>query len=180
NDTTAPVIEGSYQRFLKLFRAHLTQGGFVLGRRPASSDFALYGQLTQLAAFDPTPMALTLNNEPQVYAWVSVVDDLSGADPTEADWFDPTDLPSTLSDLLDEIGRTYVPVMLANARAIDQGIEEVNTEVEGARWIQQPFPYQARCLSWLRASYVSLDDKDRAMVDDILTPSGCGQLFEKP
>ena len=179
NDTTAPVIEGSYQRFLKLFRAHLTQGGFVLGRRPASSDFALYGQLTQLAAFDPTPMALTLSNEPQVYAWVGVVDDLSGADPTEADWFDPTDLPTTLLDLLDEIGRTYVPVMLANARAIDQGIEEVNTEVEGARWIQQPFPYQARCLSWLRTSYVSLDDKDRAMVDDILTPSGCGQLFEK-
>ena len=125
-------------------------------------------------------MALTLSNEPQVYAWVGVVDDLSGADPTEADWFDPTDLPTTLLDLLDEIGRTYVPVMLANARAIDQGIEEVNTEVEGARWIQQPFPYQARCLSWLRTSYVSLDDKDRAMVDDILTPSGCGQLFEKP
>ncbi|MEM7365769.1 MAG: glutathione S-transferase, partial [Pseudomonadota bacterium] len=103
-----------------------------------------------------------------------------GADPTEADWFDPADLPGTLSDLLDEIGRTYVPVMLANARAIDQGIDEVNTEVEGARWIQQPFPYQARCLSWLRASYVSLDDEDRTMVDDILAPSGCGQLFEKP
>ena len=180
NDTTASVIEGSYQRFLKLFRAHLTKGGFALGGRPASSDFALYGQLTQLTAFDPTPMALTFKETPHVYAWVSVVDDLSGLEPNNEDWFDPGSLPGTFADLLDELGRTYVPVMLANARAIDQGLKEVKTEVEGEAWIQKPFPYQARCLSWLRASYVSLDDEHRDLVDEILAPSGCGQLFEKP
>ena len=31
NDTTAPVIESSYLRFLDLFRAHLPHGGFLLG-----------------------------------------------------------------------------------------------------------------------------------------------------
>ena len=95
NDTTAPVIEESYLRFLDLFRAHLTHGGFLLGTRPASSDFAFYGQLTQLAAFDPTPMAETLQRAPQVYAWTSVVDDLSGLEPTADDWFDPAALPGT-------------------------------------------------------------------------------------
>ncbi|MGE3463391.1 MAG: glutathione S-transferase N-terminal domain-containing protein, partial [Pseudomonadales bacterium] len=76
NDTTAPVIEDSYRRFLDGFRAHLTAGGFTLGRRPGACDFALYGQLTQLATFDPTPMAETLSRAPQVYAWVTVVEDL--------------------------------------------------------------------------------------------------------
>ena len=36
NDTTAPVIESSYLRFLALFRAHLPNGGFLLGSRPGS------------------------------------------------------------------------------------------------------------------------------------------------
>jgi glutathione S-transferase len=180
NDTTAPVIESSYLRFLDLFRAHLVNGPFTLGARPGAADFALYGQLTQLAAFDPTPMADTLERAPQVYAWVSVVEDLSGLTPAADQWFDPDDLPDTLTALLAELGRTYVPVMLANAAAIDGGMDEVRTEVEGEAWVQQPFPYQARCLQWLRQSYVGLESDDRARVDAILAGTGCEALFAKP
>ena len=103
NDATAPVIEAAYRRFLDAFRAHLTSAGFSLGRRPGACDFALYGQLTQLAAFDPTPMAETLSRAPQVYAWVTVVEDLSGLEPGAGDWFDVVNLPPTLSGLLGEI-----------------------------------------------------------------------------
>src|SRR5262249_37653661 len=53
NATTAPVIEDGYRRLLQLLDAHLTQARFVLGDRPAASDFALFGQLTQLVGFDP-------------------------------------------------------------------------------------------------------------------------------
>lgn len=179
NDTTAPVIEDAYRRFLDLFRAHLRNGGFVLGRRPGASDFALYGQLTQLAAFDPTPMAETLERAPQVYAWVTVVEDLSGLEPEADDWFTPDRLPDTLRSLLGEIGRTYAPVLLANAAAIDDGAEEVRTEVDGRAWVQQPFPYQAKCLQWLRQAYVRLDEPDRAVVDDLLTGTGCELLFAR-
>ena len=55
NEVTAPVIEDSYRRLLRLLDAHLTDSRFVLGGRPAASDFGLFGQLTQLAGFDPTP-----------------------------------------------------------------------------------------------------------------------------
>ena len=180
NDTTAPVIEASYLRFLELFRAHLTSGGFVLGGRPGSADFALYGQLTQLAAFDPTPMAETLSRAPQVYAWTSVVDDLSGLEPQADDWFDRDALPATLKALLEEVGRTYVPALLANAAAIDAGAEEVQTEIDGKPWVQRPFPYQARCLQWLRQAYVGLEGDDRALVDELLTGTGCEALFARP
>lgn len=180
NDTTAPVIEASYRRFLDLFRAHMVNGPFTLGARPSAADFALYGQLTQLTAFDPTPMRETLERAPQVYAWVSVVDDLSGLEPAAGDWFDAHALPDTLAGLLAEIGRTYVPALLANAAAIDSGAELVKTEIDGREWVQQPFPYQAKCLQWLRQEYVRLEADERARVDGLLEGSGCEALFRKP
>ena len=180
NDTTAPVIEESYHRFLNLFRAHMVNGPFVLGGRPCSADFALYGQLTQLTQFDPTPMAETFDRAPQVYAWVSVVEDLSGLEPDEGQWFDKNALPDSFRDLLGEIGRTYVPALLANAAAIESGADLVETEIDGKPWQQEPFPYQAKCLQWLRQVYVQLEGQDRELVDELLTGTGCEVLFVKP
>jgi glutathione S-transferase len=180
NDTTAPVIEESYQRFLDLFRAHLVQGPFTLGSRPGSCDFAMYGQLTQLAHFDPTPRAETLARAPQVFAWVDVMDDLSGLDVSEHGWFDRDLLPDTLQALLAEVGRVYAPALLANAAAVEAGAELVETEIAGKAWVQQPFPYQARCLQWLRQEYVRLEDDDRSRVDELLGGTGCEALFVKP
>ena len=76
NAVTGPVIEESYRRFLGIFRAHLPRGGFTLGQRPAACDFALYGQLTQLTGFDPTPAREAMRIAPQVTAWTSVVDEV--------------------------------------------------------------------------------------------------------
>ena len=56
---------------------------FVFGERPAAADFALYGQLTQLAGFDPTPRAIALETAPRVVAWVDTVEDLSGLEPRD-------------------------------------------------------------------------------------------------
>jgi glutathione S-transferase len=74
NAVTAPVIEASYRRFLEAFEAHLAVQPFLLGARPGASDFAVFGQLTQLAQFDPTPMALTLKIAPRVFAWVGLME----------------------------------------------------------------------------------------------------------
>lgn len=177
NDITAPVIEDSYRRFLALLDAHIQRGPFLFGKRPAAADFGLYGQLTQLAAFDPTPATLTARTAPRVLAWVQLVDDLSGLEPTEGDWFDRDSVPDTLIALLTEAGRTYVPALLANARAIDARAETVNTEIDGRPWVQQPFPYQAKCLQWVRQEYARLDLADRAAVDGWLAGTGCEALF---
>jgi glutathione S-transferase len=179
NDTTAPVIEASYRRFLELFSAHMRHGPFVLGSRPGAADFALFGQLTQLTAFDPTPMALTLEVAPQVYAWTSVMEDLSGLEPTEDHWHSREALPNTLGELLTEVGRVYVPALLANARAVDSGLDAVQTTIDGQPWTQRPFPYQAKCLQWLRQERARLDHEDRAFVDGLLEGTGCEALFTK-
>lgn len=177
NDTTAPVIEASYRRFLDALDAHIQQGPYLFGRRPASGDFGLYGQLTQLAAFDPTPARLTERHSPRVLAWVQLVDDLSGLEPEEEHWFERDAIPETLTALLAELGRTYVPVMLANARAFEAQAETVEAEVEGLPWVQKPFPYQAKCLQWVRQEYARLDVADRGTVDRWLDGTGCERLF---
>ncbi len=178
NATTGPIIEASYQRFLGVFKTILEHQPFLMGERPGACDFGVYGQLTQLAQFDPTPMALTLREAPRVYAWVDIVDELSGCDLEDKDWIDRNHLCAQLGGLLQEIGRTYVPVMLANVAAILQGDDKVSTIVDGRPWVQQPFPYQAKCIQWIRQLYGSLSTADRDFVASVLADTGCEKLLE--
>ena len=121
NETTAPVIEGSYRRILRLLDAHLQQLPYLFGERPASADFALYGQLTCLALFDPTPARICVEEAPRVYAWVEKMEDLSGLEPRDDGWVASDALPGTLVALLGEVGRVYAPFLLANAAAVAAG-----------------------------------------------------------
>lgn len=177
NDTTAPVIEGSFKRILKLFDAHLQTQPFLMGRRPGASDFGFMGQLTCLALFDPTPSKIVVEETPRVYAFVEVCEELSGLEPTEDDWITRDSIPPTLTGLLEEVGRVYAPFLIANATAIASGAESVETTIDGLPWTQKPFPYQAKCLRWLREHHDGLADADRARVDEILSGTGCEALF---
>ena len=80
NKKTAPIIERSYKRFLSLLDNHFESLPFLLGDRPSSSDFAFYGQMTQLLGFDPTSRSLALDLSPRSLAWVDIMEDLSGLD----------------------------------------------------------------------------------------------------
>ena len=177
NEVTASLIEDSYKRFLGLLDAHIGNGPFLFGARPAAADFGFYGQLTQLASFDPTPSKIAADRAPRVLAWVQTVDDLSGIEPADEDWIARDAVPATLKALLVEVGRTYVPALLANARAVDANAEVVETEIDGLPWRQRPFPYQAKCLQWVRQAYARLDGSDRTAADGMLANTGCEALF---
>lgn len=177
NQTTGPLIEASYRRFLAAADRHLTTHRFMLGARPGAGDFALFGQLTQLALFDPTPTALTMAEAPRIHAWTTWVEDLSGEEPEDDDWLDADALPQTLTDVLTEIGRTYVPVMMANARAVAAGAERVEAHVDGASWVQRPFPYQAKCIQTLRDAWDALPGAARQGLAPILDQTGCAEIF---
>ena len=142
NEATWAAIEASYERFLTAMDELVEAQSFLFGARPSAADFGLYAQLTQLAGFDPTPQRLCLQKAPRVYAWVDVVDDLSGLDVAE-DWPTWETPPAALRPLLEEVGRVYPAVMLANADAIAQGESTFVTEILGEKWEQPVFVYQA-------------------------------------
>ena len=178
NDTTAPVIEESYRNFLALLNRHLTDFPFLLGETPSSADFACFGQLTQLVQFDPTPAKIAADNFPRVHAWVSKIEDMSGWEVTN-DHFSREQIPESVRSILAEIGRTYVPVMLANGEALDRGESQMETEVAGQPWEQEAFPYQGKCLQWLRIEFARLSQEDRSDLMAILDGSGCEALVHR-
>ncbi|MEM6581492.1 MAG: glutathione S-transferase N-terminal domain-containing protein [Pseudomonadota bacterium] len=172
NDTTAPVIDASYRRFLAAMQAHLGEQRFMLGNRPGAGDFGVYGQLTQLVGFDPTPRNIAHEVSPRTVAWVNQMADQSGLQPLQEDWIAVESQPETLKTLLREIGRVYVPAQLANARAYSAGEKTWECEIDDAPWTQQTFPYQAKCLQWTREQYHALTSEDKSRVDTLIAGTG--------
>jgi hypothetical protein len=178
NATTAPIIEANFAAFLDALSAHLARHPFLMGGRPGASDFAIYGQMTQLGQVDPTPRALTLKRSPRVYAWVDVMEDLSGLEAKGDGWLTRETLPETLKALMALFGRVYLPLLVANADAVNEGRKTIETEVDGAAWVQDANPYQAKCLLTLRRSFGDLSAEDRAFVAALLEETGCTALMQ--
>jgi glutathione S-transferase len=178
NEVTTPVIEGSYRRLLALVDSHLVGGHrFLMGARPGASDFGLFGQLSQLAHFDPTPAAIAAAENPRVVSWVSHLDDLSWLDVDNVPWPSREDAVAALRPFFVEVGRVYAPFLIANARALASGSSEVRCEIDGLPWVQQPFPYQGKCLKWLREARGALSADDRKFVDTALESTGADAIF---
>jgi hypothetical protein len=174
---TAPVIDASYRRFLSAMEAHLAEQPYLMGQRPGASDFAIYGQLTQLVGFDPTPRTITHKLSPRAVAYTGLMEDQTGLEPTAEDWNTIETAPNTLKALLNEVGNVYAPALLANARAMEAGEKTWETEIDGSHWTQQTFNYQGKCLQWINAEYQALREADKARVDTILEGTGCEQII---
>lgn len=173
-----PVIEQSYERLLAMLQRSISGQPFLLGDRPGRGDMGLYGQLRQLVGWDPVSARIAVAQAPRVVNWVERVDDLSwwSVDGTDG-WCDRDDIPSTTLALLPEIGRTYAPFMLANDHAARAQQPEMSCVIDGVEYRQGTFPYQVKCLAWLRAEHAALSPADRAVVDSLLAGTGCEALF---
>ena len=177
NETTGQFIEETYVRFLNLLDRHLIGRRFILGNRPGCGDFGIFGQLTQLAQTDPTSREVSLKKAPRIYAWCDNVEDLSGMEPKQEDWLQVDAIPESLIALLKEIGRTYVPYLIANNTALEAGQEQWEAEINGSVWAQASFPYQAKCLAWIREEFSKLTDEDQDTLADLLEKTDCRSLI---
>lgn len=176
SEQTAQVIESSFRRLVSIMDRIIERHGFLLGSRPAASDFAVYGQLTQLAVVDPTPAKLVAGRSMRLRAWTDRMDDLSGH--VAGQWLTVSDVKTHLGDLLTEIGRVYAPFLLANARAVANNQSEFDTIIDGQRWSQPVFPYQAKCLEVLRQEKSKLPNAVQLSLSDLLNGTGCEKLFD--
>ena len=177
NDVTASTIEESYLRFIDILDALLEHRGYVLGARPSSADFAIFGQLTQLAIVEPTSAALTGARSARVRAWLDRVEDLSGLEPSAEDWFTPEEAGKGLAPLLIEIGRVYLPFLKANAEAHAEGKPDFETLIDGKAWRQPTFPYQAKCLRGLSEMAKALPVATANKLRGLLSGTGCEVLL---
>jgi len=177
NETTRDTIEESFIRFIDLLNNHFCQMPFLLGERPSACDFAVYGQLTCLALFDPTPQDIILKQAPRVHAWTEVMEDLSGFETLPNDWISTSSFPETLKNIFKEIGEVYVPYLLANEQSVLNKTNLMETEIGGRPWQQEPFQYQVKCLRWIRDIYDELNEESKKDVKHCLTGSKTERLF---
>ena len=173
-----PVIEGSYGRLLDLMERHLAEESFWLGQRPGCGDFGIFGQLSQLVLWDPVPAKLAVDRAPRVVPWCLRTDDASWWPVVDDEgWNDRDSLAPTVGELLAEIGSTYVPFLVANAAALEEGRNEVVSASPDGPYRQAPFRYQAKCLGWLRDRFSALGPSDRQWVKATLASTGCEPLL---
>ena len=177
NDSTADLIDASYKRFLKLMDDHLSISKFLFGEKPSSADFAIYGQLTQLIGFDPTSREIAYDTALRLVSWQDVMADLSGHDVDNSNWTPLEESPASLKEIMKEFGRMYVPALLANANAIMKGEETWEAEIDGSLWTQKAFPYQAKCLKWIKEEFKALSEDDQSRVKAFLDGTGCEILL---
>ena len=110
-------------------------------------------------------------------AWVGKTEDLSGLEPDSKDWISDSNLPQTLKSILSEIGKTYVPTMLKNEDAFNKGQEKWNAEILGSEWEQRTFPYQVKCLQWVREEFGALKPNEQQKALNLLKETGCEKLI---
>ena len=159
-----PAIEASAARIMSALDAHVVERPYLFGSRPSAADFALYGQLTQLAS-DPTPQALMRQSYPWLYRWTLRMDDLSGE--PEGDWSDVFET-SVLTALLTECGSHHLPLLIANARAIQAGDASFSHDMDGVAVVQDANRYPVKCLMTLRAAWAALPDDARTRLTPLL------------
>ena len=203
NNDTANLIDQSYKRYLLLMENHLKHLPFMFGQRPSSSDFGLYGQLTQLVGFDPTPRNIAYKNSPRTVSWVNIMSDLSGLhdsggigeffgvkgnksdnksklnyfDDNDYGWIDIDNIPDSLIQIFNEVGKVYIPCLIANARAYENGDEVWETTIDGSIWKQKTFPYQVKCLNWIKDEFNKLSANDKKTTLDLIGGSGCENIL---
>ena len=127
-----PILEASFERFLKLLNAHLEHHLCIFGGNPSRADFALAGQLTQMMAED-IPGKLIRETAPFVAAWCEFMEEPRSDGPFKAlDAVSETLLPL----IRDEVAPTYIAWAVENALSISKKKKTVTVKIDDAEFKQ--------------------------------------------
>ena len=114
---------------------------------------------------------------PRVVAWVEIMDDLSGLEAETLMWTDLENCSGSLKAILEEFGKMYAPLLLENAKAVEEGLSEWSVDIDGSNWKQKTFSYQAKCLNWIRNEFLALSEDNRARVIKFLENTRCEKIL---
>lgn len=169
------LIEDSTRRVLQALEEHVVNAHFLFGSRPSLAELGIYAQLSQLGV-DPTAQAMMRADYPYTFRWLFHIDDMSGI---EGEWAPPdAQLEPVVESLLAEVGRVYVPFLLANEAAAEAGQETFRMEVDGMPYEQGTFKYQRKCLADLRQRYGALPSEAKARINPTLDKAGCREFLQ--
>jgi len=160
-------VVNSMQRDLLAIEQHLESANrFLFGTRPSLADFAIHGQIAQLVV-DGEPSSWLRENTPRLFAWALALEESSGI---EGLWADLSDgVHPVVTSMLKNIGRYYLPYLVANAEAFDKGLSEFEYSLPGGDVVSQPpIDHQRESLKEIQGRYAGLSTRAKAKLEDIL------------
>jgi glutathione S-transferase len=180
-DRTRWAAERWFHDFLDILQVHFGESRYVLGDVITLADYALFGPMFAHFARDPVPARLVRERAPLVMAWLHEV---SAAAPP-APWAGPPEVRETLAPLLAEIGRVFVPQVLAVGAFVTEAIATMPAGEDAPRVLglieQDVFGVTEQRIAstypvWRHQRtakrYGALAHGEKAVVDEILGPSG--------
>lgn len=185
------ILMQLYARVLAVMEGMLDSSLFIFGSRPSLADFGLYAQLCQ-CAIDPSASAIMRSTAARTYQWTQTLDDCSGID---GEWASPDTRNPTAEAMLQLIGAFYLPILLANARAVAGGASALPFVLAQAKangespskftatvgehtWHGRPDSYKLKCLVWLRRELAAMPSASRESIRPILERNGCWDALQ--
>jgi glutathione S-transferase len=113
-------IDDVLRPWMRVLGAHLETRPYLFGARPSLADFALFGGNAAHFTNDPLCRRWLDEDAPAVVRHTTRL--LEPEDETFGGWDAPADVPPTLTALLAQLGRTYLPWV---SRACADGVADV-------------------------------------------------------
>lgn len=168
---TAPILEASFERFLKLLNAHLEHHLFIFGGHPSFADFAIAGQLSQLLMED-VPGQMIRDTAPFVSAWCEFMEEpRAGAPFDEFANFTETLLPL----IRDEVAATYVAWTVANAESIAKKRKTVTAKLADGEFKQGIQTHSKASFDALKAAFAATPGDEA--ITEYMAATGLSDIF---
>lgn len=164
-------VEKSYLDTLDQFGTILKDRPYLLGTRPSLADFGFFGPMFRHFAMDPTSARIMRETAPSVFEWVARVWN-ARSNVTGGELLDQ--LPEDWGPILDSIGSTYLPHLVANANAWKEGKSHFDVDIESAPYRNiRTAGYRVWCLEEIRRHFNALSEVHQQEVRVTLEAHGC-------
>ena len=104
--------------------------------------------------------------------------ELNYFDNNDHGWNTLENLPKTLHEIFSEVGRVYIPCLIANNKAYENKEDVWEIEIDNSSWKQKTFPYQSKCLGWIKEEFNSLSSDEKSEIKDYLNGTGCELILD--
>ncbi|MFT4519519.1 MAG: glutathione S-transferase [Halioglobus sp.] len=168
-------VEAVYHDNLKWLSDCLEKRPFLLGDSPSLADIAFMGPFLRHFGQDPVPAEIMRVQAPAVWEWIARLWNYPSSD-LYGDWL--TGVPDDWGPWLDDIGKTYLPYLNENVRAITAGKKRETITVAGVSYPgARVSDYRIWCLEQLRLHYSELPESAARSVQQRLQQHGCWEPF---
>jgi len=175
---TRPDLEAQLLELIALLEVRLGEHRFLLGDRPSTADFALFGPLWAHIHMDPSSAGLLEIHGRRTCDWLETIEefgDARGAAGNEArlgDWLRLDQAPESLINLLVFVAQTYLPNARATAAASVARKKIYTVEIRGITSEFSTYHYRAWSFEQVQLGYQALAADHRARLDPLLERAG--------